>query len=613
MYLAFSELKPLWDASQSSMAIKTLEDCSVLTYPWLTDDNEIELRTLIQSQDEDVSIVIIFNMHSNQIQFAHFDNWGDFSKKSIDEFKSRFTQLNLKDYAEASFASLSPVPNITSSKADFSQPIQWIASFRYSKNERVRNIFETIIAKRKELIGIVNGRDKQEQKQDIGANYRKFAELRAKEISTNMKHRWRSLEFDNENPLQVELVKRFYSGSDTLLIGETGIGKTWNPLNIAKVNGISTKMIQFVQNTDSVDLHGVDVIRQGLFDKEPSMYFRYGQMSMAFIEARDQAKLGEPTMLILDELLRARDQSSLISSLSVSELTDEYVLTLPNVVDYVMLKNHDTNAVSWFAVTEQVDERMTWISIKDGAIAGAKPKEIFFTTDLALASEMHSRGDLPTIRKDYLKNIQNSILATGQKNEEIRVPQRAISIIATSNVGEHYDVGMSMDNALFRRLRKLPVQSPPIPFMVNRCLQNVEFKNDEIKKRSEKIITKFLKTLSERLGKEIDSTARVNFGTVNDIIESIDLDDPFKNTGFGNIFDALKSKAYDFVDLDSDSTAEDLIASNVITQIHEMVEVIQMSLDNKESLVNMNASSSAQRTPSGTSRGGGSRRSRGAF
>lgn len=611
MHLPFSELKPLWDSSLHTMAIKSFDNGDVTTYPWINNENEIELRTLIQSPNEDVSIVIIFNLRNGTIQFDHFDNWGDFSKKSIEEMKNKFAQLSLGDYADAAFASLPPVPNITKERADFSQLIQWIASIRYSSNDRIRNVFETIVAKRKDLVGVVNNREKSDSKADLGANYKKFAELRAKDISKEMKQRWRSIQFDNENPIQIELAKRMFSGSDSLLVGETGIGKTWNPLNIANRNSISMKMIQFVQNTDSVDLHGVDVIRQGLFDKEPSMYFRYGQMSMAFMEAREKAKLGEPTMLILDELLRARDQSSLISSLSVSELTDEYVLTLPNVVDYVMLKNHDSNAISWFAVTEQVDDRMTWISIKDGGIAGQKPKELFLTTDLALASEMHSRADLPTIRKDYLKNIQNSILATGQKNEEIRVPQRALSIIATSNVGDHYDVAMSMDNALFRRLRKMPVQSPPVPYMVNKCIEKVDFENDNVKKRVEKIISKFLSTLQDRIGKEISTTARVNFGTVDNIIESIDIEDPFKTSGFGNIFDALKSNAYDFVDLDSDSTAEDLISSNVITQIHELVEVIQMSFDNKESLINMNSSISSPK-PSNP-RSGSARRSKGTF
>ncbi|MDD4969892.1 MAG: AAA family ATPase [Paludibacter sp.] len=608
--IPFNDLRGIWESASAGMSKNSLEDATVLTFPWILSNGEIEIRSLIVSPNNQIAAMITFNTKTAMVSFDNFSSWGDFSKSSIEAQKAKFNTYGLKDYTEKAFA-FNAIDPIVGKEIDFGNLISFVADIRFSNNDHVRALFESILSKRKELVNLLSPKSP-ESKNDAGNNYRKYAELRSNEIATTMKQKWRSLDFDQDNPLQVEIAKRLFACADILLVGETGIGKTWNPSNIAKRNGIPMKMIQFTQNTDSVDLHGVDVIRQGLFDKEPSMCFRYGQLSMAFMESRDLAKEGTPSMVILDELLRARDQSSLISSLSVSESTNEYVLSLPNVVDYVMLKNNTNGATGWFAVTDVVDDRMTWIKMSGDGIGGEMPKHFFVTKNLTLAAEMHSRGDLPTIRKDHLKNIPNAILATGQKNEEIRVPQRAVAIIATSNVGEHYDVGMTKDNALFRRLRKTPVLSPPIPFMIERSLSKVEFSNDDARKKVQKILTKFLTSLDKRAGKEIATTARVNFGTVDDIIEAIDLDDPFKTTGFGNVYDAMKSKAYDFVDLDSDSTAEGMMVNPALLQIDEIVEVVRSAFADKNAVVDM-TSTPSRGTAAAPSRGSGARRSAGRF
>lgn len=588
--ITFQDLRPIWDSASQTMSKHSLSDANIITIPWAV-NGEFQIRTIVLSPSDEVASMITLHTRSGLLEFNDFNDWGMFSKASLETQKKEFERHGLKEYAEKVF-SFNPVEPFFAKELDLSNLISFLSDIRFSPNENVRGLFETIITKRKELITLLSPKSQTDPKNDAGSNYRKFAELRASEIATAMKRRWRSLDFDTENPLQVEIAKRLYSGSDILLVGETGIGKTWNPTNIASRNGIPVETIQFNQNTDSVELHGVDVIRQGLFDKEPSMHYRYGQMSMNFIEARERAKEGTPSMLILDELLRARDQSPLISSLSVSETTHEYVLALPNVVDYVMLKNNTSGVVGWFAVTEIIDDRMSWINTGANGISGEMPKHFFTTKDLALAAEMHSRGDLPTIRKDQLKSIPNAILATGQKNESIRVPQRAIAIIATSNIGEHYDVGMTMDNALFRRLRKIPVQSPPVEYMVERGLSKVEFANKDDLKKVKKILIKFLESLEKRVGKEINTTARVNFGTVDDIIEAIDLENPFRESGFGNIYDAMKSKAYDFVDLDAETTAEGMMENPVLVQIDEIVDVVRAAFADKNAVVNMNSTAS---------------------
>lgn len=589
--IPFKDLRPIWDSSTQEISKHTLNDATVIHFPWVTSTGEIEIRAVILAPSDEISAMITLHTKTGMLEFNNFSDWGIFSKSSIDSQRNAFASYNLKEYADKVF-SFKAMDPFFGKELDFKNLISFLSDIRFSGNENVRGIFETIVAKHKELVSLLNPKPASEHKNDAGTSYKKFAELRSVEIASTMKKKWRALDYDTDNPLQVEIAKRLFAGSDILLIGETGIGKTWNPTNIASRNDIPVGMIQFNQNTDSVDLHGVDVIRQGLFDKEPSMHYRYGQMSMHFIEARERAKEGIPSMLILDELLRARDQSPLISSLSVSESTNEYVLSLPNVVDYVMLKNNTNGVTGWFAVSEIIDDRMNWIHVGSDGISGEMPKHYFTTKELSLAAEMHSRGDLPTIRKDRLRSIQTSILATGQKNEEIRVPQRAIAIIATSNIGEHYDVGMTMDNALFRRLRKIPVLSPSVEYMIERSLSKVLFANKDDMKKVQKVLSKFLTSLEKRVGKEIVSTARINFGTVDDIIDSIDLDDPFKTTGFGNIYDAMKSKAYDFVDLDAETTAEGMMENPVLVQIDEIVEVVRAAFADKSSVVNMNATPS---------------------
>lgn len=468
---------------------------------------------------------------------------------------------------------------------------------RYSEDEKVRNIHRLMEEKASGLVSLIQKiKTEKEPPRTAKAytapktaassemDYQSYALLRAKSIEEQMEKRWRGIKYDKENPLQVTLAENFYGGKNQLLLGETGIGKTYNPENIAKRNGIACEMIQFETKTDAAVLQGVNVLKQGIFDREPTMHFRYGSLSRAFIEARERAKEFEPTMLILDELLRAEDMSSLIASLSVVEATNEYNLVLFNEVEYVLLDVEGQKG--WFAVTDTIDQRSNWFTVSEGgALAGTPHKGVFLTERKNDIAQMHSRGDLPTIRKDQVRRLKDgAVLGYEQRPESIRVPQRALAIIATSNIGENYEVLMGMDNALFRRLAKVPMISPEAEFMVKRTFDLATgFKDEAAKAKTQEIVLKYAANLQRALGRDgifVNTTARVNFSTIADIVCALDKENPLKlNDDFGGIYKILKAKSLDFVDLEPDMSASDLLENNIVGAIENMVDDIRRSVE----------------------------------
>jgi hypothetical protein len=578
-------------------------DSKVYTYIDLDKENTYVVA-LIANESIIVKATLLITKKSedSEIEIINMENFDEFSMNAIKNKKNIIQSLDgvsreAVDYITADYDQLQKiVPPFIPTQKTRAEIISWM---RHTSNSAAMNVLKLIKNKKdglKDVLikataqtpdGIKREKTQLPQKQVNKIDYPRYVQKRASNIWEKMEKQWREIKYDNENPLQETIAENFYSGKNQLLLGETGIGKTYNPVRMAVQNNIHVSMIQFDQKTDAITLQGVDVIKQGIFDSEASMHYRYGTLARAFLDARERAKEFQPTLLILDELLRTEDMSPLISSLSEVEDTKEYNLILSNIVEFVKLQT--SQGEGWFAIADTIDNRNNWYTTENKKIEGQAPEGVFITDNESLIAEMNSRGDLPVIRKGKLKELgEEAILGYTQKPEEIRVPKRAMAIIATSNVGERYEVMMGMDNALFRRLAKVPMVSPSAEYMVKQVLSNtVGFSSDSDKKMVGEVITSFLTKMQRVLGKDsifADSSVRVNFSTVDDIISGLDKSDPFKadNAGFGGLFRVLKSKAMDFVDLDPDMSAADLLGSNIKEGVETIVNDIETLFRKKE-------------------------------
>lgn len=412
---------------------------------------------------------------------------------------------------------------------------------------------------------------------DFAKNYTIQSAAKIKEAIKVLDKKWKSLSFDKKNPVQESIARSLYYGNDIVLLGETGIGKTFSPNSIAKNNNIAFHMIQFQLKTDSIDLHGADVLTTSFLSPDATMKYRYGLMAKAFISAREDYKAGKPSILLLDELFRAEDSSPLISSLSTFDDTKEYALTLPNEIEYIKIKTGNAGDI-WLKIDSNIDKERQGYEVVGGNIFIKEEMIPFICADEQVLEVMASRGDLMTITEEDARRVRSNIQKTKQAPEVIRIPSRALSIIATSNIGENYDINMGMDNALFRRLKPTPVATPSVALMVDLIMDNY-IKDGIITSQADlairNITKKFLEGVDKLIvKKQIDTIHKINFSTVDDIIKGVDGEDPFC-AGFGNIFSVLQDKATHFANIDSGTCADDMIKDRSVTMILASIKELE--------------------------------------
>lgn len=406
--------------------------------------------------------------------------------------------------------------------------------------------------------------------------YRKTSKDRIMQLNRTLDQRWKSLAFDSQNNVQEAIARAMHYGNNVMLLGETGIGKTFNPEEIGRKNNFPVHMIQFNLKTDSVDLHGVDILKPTFSSSEAIVRYKYGLLSKAFLRARDEALRGSPSIIILDELLRTDDMSPLISSLSTFDETKEYALTLPNEIEMIKIQTKNAGSV-WMKIDPSINLARQNYKITAGGIGIEEDMQPYLTDSLEIAELMASRGELLTITPEKARLILPSIIETAQISDVIRVPSRAITIVATSNVGENYDVAMQMDNALFRRMKAVPVVTPAPEFMLKKTMEKYIASGDipsTYDKKIEKIILRFVEGIEALITKaKINTPHRINFSTVEDIVRSIDWYNPEK-TGFGGISDVLRDKASHFATIESGIGAEDILKDKTVAMISDAANKI---------------------------------------
>jgi hypothetical protein len=430
-------------------------------------------------------------------------------------------------------------------------------------------------------------------------HYYEGIKARNKAINNGMKDRFRTLSYDTKNPIETSIAEHAYYGKSPLMLGETGIGKTYSPLNIGKANDIPVEIIQLHVNSDSAELLGTPMIGSAsMMDDAPSVYFAYGKMANAFKRAQARAKSGEPSILVLDEILRVNDISPYISNLTRTDL-NEYAVSVPAEAKFA--KVEIGNGAYWVRVVNDIDKKLQPYTMREGRLEfiDTVQKEMLCSGEKNLAFEMSFRGDLITMHKDQLRKLPHeSIVETATTGEVIYVPESAIMIVATSNIGREYDVGARMDAAFFRRLSPLPCETPPIAYMVKSVLDKY-LDNDwtkKVREQLEKTITTFMETIDSGIASEVlKTTRRINFSTIATVVQALDNKDPYATKGFGNIYKVMQNLANDFIDIDPSSNVKELKEDAVYGFFAETVKQLSKT-ESKGNTVQINTGSEINNT-----------------
>lgn len=435
-------------------------------------------------------------------------------------------------------------------------------------------------------------------------NYREFCRKRTLEKNKEMDSFWRNLEYDHKNPIQEELAERFGEGQGAMLMGDTGIGKTFNPEFIAKHNNLSFMTVKLHRASDSVELLGKPSFRANAITGEQEMYYDSGFLTNAFRQATKNAfDNGGGYILVLDELYRAEDMTPFISNLSVNS-DNEYVLSIDESNTFAKIETSEGDL--WFCISDDISRDKQTYDLKDGQlILNGNTNPLYkFNGSPSQAAERHFRNDLLTIHREDFKELlrinRKAIIETHSEKTRIYTPSRALAIVGTTNIGDNYEVNMGADNALLSRLNPIPVLAPPVSYMVEKTIESVaESKN--WKKTEEKmlksVITNFANALTKvfKNNESIENPQNMNFRIFNDIIRGIDPDKPFGD-GKWNVENVLKRSAVKFLSIDSTLTADEIKKDPIIEAVVSGAENA-VSLSSNPAFKGVSEKSSEQAAP----------------
>lgn len=406
------------------------------------------------------------------------------------------------------------------------------------------------------------------------------AELKARVARDNKTLRsvLRSITFDADNPIQAEISRGLYMGKSSILLGDTGIGKTYNPALIAEANGFGCEIINLHAQSDAAELIGGPTLgRANFYSEGQSIFFDPGLLAEALGKAAERFKeSGVPTIVVLDELYRVEDMTSFISNLSIND-HGEYSIKVKDRQEYACVKDAAGDHV-WCLITDNIDASTQTYSIGNGAVQ-FKEKERLMAANFEEALERSFRGDLFTIfSKDAASISRGNIIATKSENKRIVVPMNAVAFVGTSNIGK-YEINIPPDLAFNSRLRAVFQKSPSPAFMVDQTIKKaisngfVEW-SEATTKKTGRMLTTYFETIQNLIKQgTLKTDGAVNFRMVGDCVAGLDETDPFAATGFGNIQEVLTSITTGcLVNIDPSKSAEQHMSSSVCSMIADTVK-----------------------------------------
>lgn len=403
--------------------------------------------------------------------------------------------------------------------------------------------------------------------------------VREDTISMNRECRkfWANVVPEKGNPMQEDLSKFFQRNMWIMLTGDTGIGKSYNPLDLAEKNNIAVADIKLHKDIEHHHLTGTKELSVDIDHEEMNTSFMTGPFIRALINAAEGAREGKGFLLILDELLRVKDNSLFISGFSEVG-AGEYGFEYGEGVDFRKIMTPVDGPV-WFKVSDFTEEDKNLYEIStSGNIYFHDTKDasnLLFDGDENECAERCWRGKIPSIsREEYRVLIKGNNIPIVNKfsaNQKVYVPSKSLYIVGTTNVGNGYTVSMKPDSAFARRFFPVPAQRPSVSFMVKKVIEEelylrgpsiqATWTSDVLKK-----ITKILETYFSAMDKKITSSSReeesefgqkVNFSMIKSVVSGLSDKDPLNDKNFG-ILSELELTSKKFAPIDFSVSTEEM-------------------------------------------------------
>lgn len=422
-----------------------------------------------------------------------------------------------------------------------------------AKAESKKDILRALIQSSANIVNMISSQKKEVEKNNVKLeegnqlnknsigqiseeDYPEYCKKKIFDINKKMDEMWRNLQYDEENEIQEEIISRFGEGQSIILMGDSGIGKSYNPEEISKKNNLHYSNIKFHSGTDSVELIGKTSFRSNPFTGQQEMYYDYGHLAEAFKSASARAyKDGSGSVIILDEVLVANDITSLISNLSINEF-GEYEIPVDESSTFAKIQTD--KGEFWFYVNSDIDRLRQPYSLDSRNNVSLEYNDVqrifLFDGSETQAATRHFRGELLSIHAEDFRKILNEnrkiILNTYSEKTKIFTPARAVSIVGTGNIGEKYEANLNI--AVFSRMNPVYVNAPDIKYMVRKTIQSIsnmkQWSANDIKK-IEKIISNFSLALHKifQNSNGMDISHNINFRILSNIIGAISPNDPF--------------------------------------------------------------------------------------
>ena len=421
-----------------------------------------------------------------------------------------------------------------------------------------------------------------EQSEKQPSQERHIVEKDSEFINAQMDKMVRNLKRLSNLPAAKKIEQELIKGNNCLLLGESGIGKTYTPKQIAKENGFDYIQINLDRDTDSADLIGKPIIRPNILTGQQEMVFDEGHLTSAMRRAAQNAQNGKFTILVLDEIFRMSDISPFVSNLSVID-DKEYRLQTDKMIVFAKIKRSPVDYEgTWFVVSDKIESGRQ-AKVVENNLELPEHFDVGTQNDLGTqkVAELGFRGKLPTIHvEDFralFKQNREQILETFEAKDTIYVPSRSIAILGTSNVGENYEVNMSQDHAIFGRMRPIHIETPTVKTMVRIALDKYASPEWSEKEREtiEKVLIKFYSDMDTKIKKDAKygtEVRNINFRMIESTVKGIARENPLKDKEF-SIMQILYEHSSDFASIDPGLPSSQLEEHHAVNDARNEVEL----------------------------------------
>lgn len=422
--------------------------------------------------------------------------------------------------------------------------------------------------------------------------YQQFLAQRVAEANKEARRFFNNIQYNKENKAEKEIAKSIKAGKYPLLIGQSGISKTYATEKIARENNIPLVVLRGTRDTEASHIVGMPIISKiSPFDPSQTVKYKDGYLTKAV----KMAQKGQ-VMFLIDEIGKINDTTALISGISKNSL-GEIGITVNENRDFILAKasikfgKESTEGYFWMEVADNKEMEYE-IDFENGAVLFEieNPQDAYKLvpdtggTELTDVEERAARGDIlkvyqgdVTKHKEFFESITKKIHSA---DKEFYAPYRNLIFVGTGNNHEDSD---SFDMALLSRFDPKYIERPPLSLMtklvIEKRIENGEiFWEDSQKEKVISIIEEFISNVEDRFVDNNDEfiNRRADFRTIEAIVDSIDIENPFDKESDGYILDALQDNIGKFIDAESVMAIkiEDIKRSSQIQMVKDLARTI---------------------------------------